>query len=570
MATKITGFPQSSNEYDKWIKAGKTFTGGSWYEPKTTLNVPTNSSSTILDLSKAPTTDNSSLISNIRTQMVGVQAQVAQKQKELDEAKKAGYAGSEQIQRDAQGNVIPKTITPETPTEPTIWEKLLGKQQETQNAITALPTADELVNKTFEKWGITPDTFQTMNTVSTQIGDINKQIADLDTAEMTALNNIELRPGISMEFMSGEQRRISREYSIKRAGLAGQASALGTQLTALQGNFTLAKSMASMTIDAALTSQKQYIDDLKWGDEFFADTIQAMEASDRDTWKTTLAYQQKAYDDQRADLEAIGDMVVNPATAKAFQGIDWTKLTLQEAQDIVGKWQASQPIEVKAPETAGDYYWDSATGTWKSIAGGGTQTDTRKYIQDPNNPNASVLNPNYGKSLGTEIPTIQTLSGKPLTDAQNLSFGYAQRMNDADIIISELGNKFTGAISYISGNKYFPNIAKSEDRQKYEQAERNFINAVLRKESGAAISPSEFDSAAKQYFPQPGDGKGVIEQKKKNRERAISNLAQSANVPLSQITGQNQSTNEEIKAGTIIEYNGKKYKVGINGDLTPQ
>jgi hypothetical protein len=33
--------------------------------------------------------------------------------------------------------------------------------------------------------------------------------------------------------------------------------------------------------------------------------------------------------------------------------------------------------------------------------------------------------------------------------------------------------------------------------QQQEQAERNFINAVLRKESGAAIAPSEFMSAQK-------------------------------------------------------------------------
>ncbi len=133
---------------------------------------------------------------------------------------------------------------------------------------------------------------------------------------------------------------------------------------------------------------------------------------------------------------------------------------------------------------------------------------------------------------------ITTLAGKPLTDAQSLSLGYAQRMNDADVIITELGDKMTGILSYISGSKFFPNILKSDDRQRYEQAQRNFINAVLRKESGAAISPSEFDSAAKQYFPQAGDSKAVMEQKTANRLRSISNLSQSANVSLESITEQ--------------------------------
>ena len=142
------------------------------------------------------------------------------------------------------------------------------------------------------------------------------------------------------------------------------------------------------------------------------------------------------------------------------------------------------------------------------------------------------------------IPSpITTLTGKPLTDAQSLSLGYAQRMNDADKIINQLGGKFTGALSYITGSPFFPNILKSDERQQYEQAQRNFINAVLRKESGAAISPSEFDSAAKQYFPQPGDSQSVIAQKATNRERVINNLMQSANVSSGILGGQKTGGN---------------------------
>lgn len=65
------------------------------------------------------------------------------------------------------------------------------------------------------------------------------------------------------------------------------------------------------------------------------------------------------------------------------------------------------------------------------------------------------------------------------------------------------------------------NKMKSADRQKYEQAKRDFINAQLRRESGAAISPSEFDSANKQYFPTVGDSTEVIAQKAANRRAAI-------------------------------------------------
>jgi hypothetical protein len=61
----------------------------------------------------------------------------------------------------------------------------------------------------------------------------------------------------------------------------------------------------------------------------------------------------------------------------------------------------------------------------------------------------------------------------------------------------------------------------SSNQQAVEQAQRNFVNAVLRQESGAVISDAEFENAKKQYFPQPGDDKKVIEQKRANRKAAI-------------------------------------------------
>lgn len=119
-------------------------------------------------------------------------------------------------------------------------------------------------------------------------------------------------------------------------------------------------------------------------------------------------------------------------------------------------------------------------------------------------------------------------NGKPLTTAQLTSRGFYDRVVESDKIITELGGQFTGPISYIS--KYMPNIIKSSDRQRFEQAQRDFVNAVLRPESGAAISPSEFDSAAKQYFPQPGDSAAVVAQKAANRKTKINSLALQAGI----------------------------------------
>ena len=68
----------------------------------------------------------------------------------------------------------------------------------------------------------------------------------------------------------------------------------------------------------------------------------------------------------------------------------------------------------------------------------------------------------------------------------------------------------------------------SDTNQKAEQAQRNFVNAILRQESGAVISPVEFENAKKQYFPSVGDSEEVKKQKAENRRVAIESIRNNA------------------------------------------
>lgn len=150
------------------------------------------------------------------------------------------------------------------------------------------------------------------------------------------------------------------------------------------------------------------------------------------------------------------------------------------------------------------------------------------------------------------IGSKPTLNGKPQTATQAQVAGYADRTNESDLVISKIGDKFASITAY--GGQFLPNFLKSSDRQQYEQAQRNFVNAVLRRESGAVISPSEFANAAQQYFPQPGDSKSVIEQKAKNRQTVIENLYSQGNVQRTVLPGQ-----------LIQASDGKTYEVGDDG-----
>ncbi len=75
------------------------------------------------------------------------------------------------------------------------------------------------------------------------------------------------------------------------------------------------------------------------------------------------------------------------------------------------------------------------------------------------------------------------------------------------------------------------NIMSDADRQRAEQAEREFIAGILRYDSGAAIPPDEFVSMGRTYFPRPGDTPETIAQKAEARRVAIQGLAESAGAP---------------------------------------
>ena len=145
-------------------------------------------------------------------------------------------------------------------------------------------------------------------------------------------------------------------------------------------------------------------------------------------------------------------------------------------------------------------------------------------------------------------PVMGKETGK-LTETQGNAVTYGSRMFEADKVLTSLekeGLKNTGLIrSGVSGTvgavpligdalargsdnifNTLPTIlgGLSEDQQKVIQARTNFITAVLRKESGASIAPTEYATAERIYFPAPGDSPAVVLQKQKARETAIKGM----------------------------------------------
>ena len=162
----------------------------------------------------------------------------------------------------------------------------------------------------------------------------------------------------------------------------------------------------------------------------------------------------------------------------------------------------------------------------------------------------------------------QQVSGKPATEAQTTTGLYASRIKQANDIFEGL-NKYTSNLNSAQyfGQKALPgplNALRSGDFQSLDQAERNFINAVLRRESGAVISPSEFENARKQYLPQPGDKASTLAQKKANRDLVQQQFIQGSGGSYSDPTTQNNAPTNNIQTMS----DGSQWKQNADGSYT--
>lgn len=112
---------------------------------------------------------------------------------------------------------------------------------------------------------------------------------------------------------------------------------------------------------------------------------------------------------------------------------------------------------------------------------------------------------------------------------QSNAAGFADRMATAMPILDKHGGSLadigdaTQSMIPVAGN-----YLVSDNYQKADQARRDFVNAVLRKESGAAITADEFANASRQYFPVPGDSEATVEQKRLNRITAYNSIVGAA------------------------------------------
>lgn len=122
---------------------------------------------------------------------------------------------------------------------------------------------------------------------------------------------------------------------------------------------------------------------------------------------------------------------------------------------------------------------------------------------------------------GTQIG-ISPVTGKPFNDSQSKAGTFALRAETAADFFDATDRPVFFGGELLSD--IVPERAKSSARKQFEQSAQNFITAILRRESGAAISDDEFVRAERTYIPGPGDDDETLAQKKLARDTVIQGL----------------------------------------------
>lgn len=124
-----------------------------------------------------------------------------------------------------------------------------------------------------------------------------------------------------------------------------------------------------------------------------------------------------------------------------------------------------------------------------------------------------------------------------LTEGQSKDMVYLRRGYEANALLDKYANNLTmtggdqgwrgiadsvvRGLPFGLGEGAAANVAVSGERQQAEQAAKEFLSAILRKDTGAAITNQEIEIYGKTYLPQPGDSESTLQQKARARQVAL-------------------------------------------------
>ena len=202
---------------------------------------------------------------------------------------------------------------------------------------------------------------------------------------------------------------------------------------------------------------------------------------------------------------------------------------------------------MKAPEPADEYGRYVAEET-----AAGRQPLSRLDYKRAGSPSTRIETGPDGRT--TVVQGVGAGSAPAFTESQSKDNVYVTRAEGALALLDPVAGALTnrtetvlGAVPLGIGRE-----AQTDTFQVAKQAGDEFLQAILRKDTGAAITEQEQALYGETYLPRPGDGAAVLEAKRQARVRAVE--AMRAGMSVAQITATEKALVEAARrSGTAPE-----------------
>jgi hypothetical protein len=212
----------------------------------------------------------------------------------------------------------------------------------------------------------------------------------------------------------------------------------------------------------------------------------------------TQAIQQRFAKPEKAEFKQLDD-----GTYGSWDGSTFNKL-------------GTAPKPVDLPAIAKEYEWAKQNGFTGS---------PQEYQAWKANLSKTGMTVEYDPVNGFRMTQGSVDGNKPvkMTEQQSKDINFLTRAKKAEEQLAPLENELTSwAQKRMTGLPFDAgNYLKSPEYQQAEQAGREILAIILRKDTGAAVTKEEFETYSEIYLPQPGEGPEKIAAKRKSRETAI-------------------------------------------------
>lgn len=400
----LSGFPQSSNELDKWRKAGRVFKEGKWFEPVT----KDRNGDGRIGVNDKPDVVQSGLQQNqaIGNELAKIQTQTTNLGTDINNLNAGNLKETGAVKVNEPITIAPDTtnidgklsvfeqekIEADARVEQTKKEKedfekggTTAKAKKWWEDLGNKPTTEEKTDSEFEDIGVDPAEFFAERAIDrAEVAGMYDNYNKIDTAKQAQLDSVE-QPGVYRSVVNTEKRRIEKDFNRQLNQVAGQINTKLALMAMDKGDFQEAKNFVKDAV-------ANYVFDLKTEyeryDAFESENQGVLEDLDQE-YKDALADAKQSARDVYLETEKEKTDVMNLLLQNRNAGISVDD-TLEEAVAKVAKqpggtkFTAQQLLKL---EQAGMDPTTNRAGALNLLFGGGGATDDSVRT---NNANATI------------------------------------------------------------------------------------------------------------------------------------------------------------------------------------